>query len=154
MGRRIPWIVRTVMHLFPRLARKQIEKTAEGPGGPFQWLRNNDKEHIDAYFGSREQWEQIPANWDDFVFAQPSRDPTPLNHGYDDRKAKAEWTVEDLQSAADYRGGKCHAEALTDPHTPVELECSIGHRFVMTPNLYLAGGHWRPTCQTDIKSYN
>ena len=81
-------------------------------------------------------------------------DPKPLDHGYDDSKPKAKWTIDDLRSAAAYRGAKCHAEELHDPHAPVELECSLGHRFAMTPNLYLAGGHWCPTCQTDIESYN
>ena len=154
LPRRIPWIVRTIMRFFPGLARKQMEKTAEGPGGPARWIRTNDVEHIDAYFGSREEWERIPASWDDFVLAQPSREPKPLDHGYDDSKPKAKWTIDDLRSAAAYRGAKCHAEELHDPHAPVELECSLGHRFAMTPNLYLAGGHWCPTCQTDIESYN
>ena len=154
LPRRIPWIVRTIMRFFPGLARKQIQKTAEGAGGPVQWLRTNDVEHIDAYFGSRKEWEQIPASWDDFLFAQPSPDPAPLNHGYDDRKPKNEWSIEDLRSAAAYRGGKCHADELCDPYSPAHFECSVGHSFDMSPNLYLAGGHWCPICQRDIESYN
>lgn len=154
LSRRIPWIVRTFMRLFPGLARKQIQKTAEGPGGPVTWIRENDVEHINAYFGSREEWERIPESWDDFVLAQPSRDPAPLDHGYDDAKPKAEWTVADLHAAAAHRGGRCHADRLEQPYAPVDWECALGHRFAMTPNLYLAGGHWCPTCQNDIDSYD
>ena len=141
------------MRFFPGLARKQILKVAEGPGGPLTWLRTNDVEHIDAYFGSREEWDRIPSSWDDFPLAQPSREPVALAHGYDDAKPKGEWTADDLRAAAGFRGGKCHADAVDDPFTPVEWECSLGHRFSMSPNLYLAGGHWCPTCQTDIESY-
>ena len=154
LSRRIPWAVRMIMRFFPGLARKQAQKTAEGPGGPLYWLRNNDDEHINAYFGSREEWERIPADWDNFVLAQPSRDPVALDHGYDDGKSKAKWTINDVKSAAAHRGGKCDAEELHDPYSPMQFECSLGHRFTMTPNLYLAGGHWCPDCQTDIKSYD
>ncbi|WP_461158385.1 NAD-dependent epimerase/dehydratase family protein [Sphingobium sp. TomMM35A] len=153
LSRRIPWALRTIMRFFPGLARKQILKVAEGPGGPLTWLRTNDVEHIDAYFGSREEWDRIPSSWDDFPLAQPSREPVALAHGYDDAKPKGEWTADDLRAAAGFRGGKCHADAVDDPFTPVEWECSLGHRFSMSPNLYLAGGHWCPTCQTDIESY-
>ena len=153
LSRRIPWPIRTIMRLFPGLARKQIRKVAEGPGGPITWLRTNDVDHLDAYFGSREEWEHIPSSWDNFPLAQPSRDPVALAHGYDDAKPKREWTAGDLTSAAQFRGGKCHANAPEDPFTPVEWECSLGHQFSMSPNLYLAGGHWCPTCQTDICSY-
>ncbi len=149
----IPWIVRQVMRFFPGLARRQIQKTAEGPGGPIYWLRHGDTEHIDAYFGSREEWERIPESWDDYALAQPSREPAPLEHGYDDTKPKAAWTLADMQAAAAFRGGECHADGKVDPFRPVEWECSVGHRFSMSPNLYLAGGHWCPTCQTDPASY-
>ena len=30
----------------------------------------------------------------------------------------------------------------------------MGHRFAMTPNLYLRGGHWCPTCQSDGTCYD
>ena len=153
LPRHIPWAVRTIMRLFPGLARKQIQKTAEAPGGPAYWLRHDDVENIDAYFGSREEWERIPGSWDEFVFAQPSRDPVPLDHGYDDAKPKDAWTTEDLRSAAAWRGAVCHVDGDLDPYRPVRLECSLGHHFDMSPNLYLAGGHWCPTCQTDIANY-
>ena len=153
LPRRIPWVVRTIMRLFPGLARKQIRAVAEGSGGPASWIRTNDREHINAYFGSREAWEKIPDDWDDFPLAQPSQDPIALDHGYDDSKPKNEWAAEDLRGAADFRGAKCHASKVDDPFSPVDWECSLGHRFTMSPNLYLAGGHWCPTCQTDIGSY-
>lgn len=154
LPRHIPWAIRTIMRFFPGLARKQMERTAEAPGGPAYWIKHDDVEHIDAYFGSKAEWERIPASWDDFVLAQPSREPTPLDHGYDDRKPKTDWTIEDMRAAAAFRGGKCHADASGDPYAPVDWECSLGHRFAMSPNLYLGGGHWCPICQNDLTNYD
>ena len=60
----------------------------------------------------------------------------------------------DLKAAAAFRGGKCHAVDPVDPHAPVQWECARGHVFHMTPNLHLKGGHWCPTCQVDVSSYD
>jgi nucleoside-diphosphate-sugar epimerase len=156
LPRHVPATVRLFSRLFPGVIHNQLKKVAKAPGGSLHWIEHNEEEEIRAYFGSRAAWEQIPANWDDFHFAQPSREPTLLDHGYDERKPKEAWTCEDLAQAAAFRGGKCGCSAPgpVDPYAPVEWECALGHRFTMTPNLYLQGGHWCPTCQVDIASYD
>jgi hypothetical protein len=63
------------------------------------------------------------------------------------------WTRDDLREAASFRGGICHAEQVDDPFVRVDWTCSEGHRFAMTPNLMLKGGHWCPTCMVDPRSY-
>ena len=150
----MPLAVRLAPKLIPGVVRKRIEALANGPGGSLRWFAENDEPKIRAYFGSRAAWEAIPRDWDSFEFTQPSREPTLLNHGYDETRAPEEWRLEDLKGAAIFRGGRCHATDFQGPHTPVEWECAAGHRFSMTPNLYLKGGHWCPTCMLDPKTYD
>ena len=151
--RHMPIAARLAPKLAPSLVRKRIEALANGPGGSLRWFADDDRLKIRAYFGSRAAWDAIPRDWDNFVFAQPSRTPTLLDHGYDETSASEEWRLTDLQSAAAFRGGRCHASSCDGPDVPVDWECAAGHRFAMTPNLYMRGGHWCPTCMIDPASY-
>ena len=154
LPRHIPTAVRLFAQHFPRAIYRRIKRMAEAPGGPLHWLAGGDEARIRAYFGSREAWDRIPATWDEFELAQPSREPALLSHGYNETKPKNAWTIGDLRAAATFRGGRCHADTAGDPYEPVLWECALGHRFDMTPNLHLAGGHWCPTCQVNFDSYD
>ena len=151
--RRMPAIVRLVPRLAPSLVRRRIEGLARGPGGSLRWFAENDTAKIDAYFGSRAAWEALPRDWDAMPLAQPSREPILLDHGYDESKSADQWRADDLRQAAAFRGGHCHATGEVAPDRAVEWDCAAGHRFTMTPNLYLRGGHWCPTCMIDQSSY-
>jgi nucleoside-diphosphate-sugar epimerase len=153
LPRHMPAIVRWVPRLAPSLVRRRIEGLAKGPGGTLRWLADNDTAKIDAYFGSRAAWEALPRDWDQVTFAAPTREPVLLDHGYDEGKDATAWEVDDLRQAAELRGGRCHAGGSVDPDHAVEWECAAGHRFTMTPNLYLRGGHWCPTCMVDPATY-
>lgn len=151
--RHVPALARLVPRVMPGAIRKRVEGLARRPGGSLRWFETNDEAHIRAYFGSRAGWEAIPRDWNDFLFKQPSRSPTKLNHGYDEGIEPANWQAQHLQSAAEYRGGHCHATICAGPDVPVEWSCASGHRFTMTPNLYLRGGHWCPICMIDPARY-
>jgi nucleoside-diphosphate-sugar epimerase len=144
---------RLIPRIAPSLVRGRIETLTKGDGGSLRWFAENDTAKIDAYFGSRAAWEALPRDWDDMPLTQPSREPVLLNHGYDETKPADQWRADDLRQAAEYRGGRCHATGAIEPNRPVEWECSAGHRFAMTPNLYLRGGHWCPTCMVDPNGY-
>ncbi len=125
--------------------------------GTLGWLRNDDKAHIAAYFGSREEWARIP-DWKrlaDFSLASEA-DALRLNHGYDEQKSSAELNIEDMQQAATFRGGKCLSKTMEegDLDTPLEWECARGHRFKTTPNVILRGGHWCPECFSKLWQYD
>jgi hypothetical protein len=150
----MPWIARAIPKLLPGVISKQIEKLANAPEGSLHWFATNDAAKIRAYFGSRAAWEAIPRNWDDFQYAQPSREPSLLDHGYDETRAPEDWRIEDLKAAAEYRGGKCLADAFDGPDVRVEWQSAAGHRFSMTPRLYLKGGHWCPTTMLDPATYD
>lgn len=151
--RHMPALVRLVPRLAPSLVRRRIEGLAKGSGGSLRWIADNDTAKINAYFGSRAAWEALPRDWDAMPLAQPSREPVLLDHGYDEGKSADQWRADDLRQAAEFRGGHCHAAGEIEPDRAVEWDCAAGHRFTMTPNLYLRGGHWCPTCMIDQGNY-
>jgi len=149
----MPGIVRLLARLFPGAGRKRLEKLAKGPGGTLNWIANDDREHIEAYFGSREAWEKLPRDWADFEFREPSREVSLLDHGFDTAKPEGDWTAADLGAAAEFRGAKLTGDSC-EPDAPAHFRCALGHDFTMTPRLYLKGGHWCPVCMTDQSTYD
>ena len=152
--RHMPWIARTFPKVFPGAVRKRIEGLAAAPGGSLHWFAQDEQDKIRAYFGSRDAWDAIPRDWDSFVFADPSREPSLLDHGYDETRLPHHWTGADLASVAAFRGGRCDATATDDPFAAVGWTCARGHSFAMSPNLMLRGGHWCPTCMVDPTTYD
>ena len=112
------------------------------------WIKNNNTARINAHFGSLEQWKAIPSWKGGFKVLIPENKPVRHSHGYDENKPDNRLGIEDMREAAAFRGGKLISESMTegDLFTPLEWECSRGHRFCMTPNSVLKGGHWCPDC--------
>ena len=152
--RQMPWIARNVPKILPGLVRKRMETLAKAPDGSLYWFVHDDRAKIEAYFGSRARWDAIPRDWNNFTLAKPSSEPFLLKHGYDETRPIDQWTTADLTSAAEFRGGVCHSLNSVDPFTPVKWTCALGHLFEMSPNLFLRGGHWCPTCMVDPSSYS
>ncbi|MBO5234603.1 MAG: NAD(P)-dependent oxidoreductase, partial [Alistipes sp.] len=150
LQKQLPWffaLARYVPAIFMRLFLRYLAHHKRF--GTLGWLRNDDKEHIAAYFGSREEWEKTP-DWKtlaDFKLAN-EEDAVRLNHGYDEQKDLSKLNIDDMQQAATFRGGKCLSPTMTegDLHTPLEWECACGHRFTTSPTVVLLGGHWCPEC--------
>lgn len=115
--------------------------------GTQNWIKTNNKNRINAYYGSMEAYNNIKP-WEEADLSRPSDVQTLLNHGFDESKPREEWTIEDMQQAAAFRGGKCISETMVkgDWRTPLEWECQFGHRFKASPALILLGGHWCPEC--------
>jgi len=113
--------------------------------GTMNWIRNNNMERITAYYGTKEDWENI-GTWDTFKIYRPTDQVSYLDHGYDETKPVAELDLEDMKKAARFRGGDCLSESMVkgDLYTPLKWRCAHGHEFEMTPNLALKGGHWCP----------
>ncbi len=116
------------------------------PLGTMSWP-GRDEARMRAFFGGEDKWRAVP-DWEHTDLSHPLETPVRLDHGYDESKPESELDIEDLQSAARFRGGRCLAQNMTpgDLDTPVEWECHDGHRFMMTPRLVLLGGHWCPEC--------
>lgn len=143
-GKMPPWVVKNFI----------IKPLTLKPRGTMAFIRDDDVDKIAAYFGSRRQWEQI-GDWSTFKVPQPDREPTNLDHGYDESKRPTAWTVADYASAAQFRGGQIISAEVTpgDIATPLSWNCAQGHEFTGSPRLILRGGHWCPTCVLDTAGY-
>lgn len=114
------------------------------------WIKNNVTQRIHAYYGSLEAYKQIP-DWRHMDLSHNSREAIVLDHGYDESKPMEELTLNDLQQAAAFRGGKLlsnnkqvTAQGLKLWDTPLTWQSASGEQFEATPRLILLGGHWAP----------
>lgn len=119
--------------------------------GTMWWIKNNEKDRISAFYGTREEWAKIPS-WESFDTTPPTKKITLLDHGYDE--SKAELTIEDIRRAAEFRGGKCHSQEFVSMGDKLEWECQFGHRFQASAALVLKGGHWCEHCLPAPWNYN
>jgi hypothetical protein len=144
LGRIVPhWIIRILV----------MKKLAVQPTGPLHWIQSRDDAKITAAFGSRAEWDSIPA-WETAIPAPG--DARPLAHGFDDELPDARLGLEQAQSAAAFRGGRCLAGSLTPGHlhTPITWRCAFGHEFTASAYLVLRAGHWCPDCSAPPWNYD
>lgn len=135
-------------HLVPhivKLAMKAMAMSKEH--GTQWWIKNNKEQRIHAYYGSLEAYKAIRP-WSEMDLSHNSEQAVILNHGYDENKPMSEFTIEDMQQVAAFRGGKCLNTQMVkgDWDTPLQWQCAQGHIFTATPRLILLGGHWCPDC--------
>lgn len=120
------------------------------------WLENGMERRISAFFKSREDFECIP-DWSAELPPYPDwYNYVRLDHGYDERKPACELDLEDMQGAAEFRGGECLSRAMArgDLYTPLRWRCAFGHEFAAAPNTVLKGGHWCPDCAPPPWNYD
>lgn len=130
--------------------------------GTLDWIKTQDPVRLSAYYGSYEEYLEIPSKWEDFKLESPDKDITAadkykLDHGYDESKPKSELDIEDMKQAAAFRGGECLSEKMTkgDLSTKLRWKCGCcGAEFEASPNLILLGGHWCPECYLPVKKWN
>lgn len=125
---------------------------------PYRWIKNNDSPKIQAYFGDNKAVENLPKVWkdkklltkgdfSDYDEIRANTKANLLSHGYDESKLLSELTIEELQKAAEFRGGKCLAEKLPEnEYVKIKWQCSEGHIFESSIFTILKGGHWCPEC--------
>jgi nucleoside-diphosphate-sugar epimerase len=123
--------------------------------GTMDWIESNNIEKINAYFGSKKLWSEIPT-WDKFKPVRPSKTPIRLLHGYDESKSKTELDIYDMMNVAEFRGGKCHSTGMRkgDLITKLNWECAFGHLFDASPTAVLLGGHWCSDCLANVDNYD
>ena len=137
-----------------------FRKLRNHENSPYRWAKKGDTARVQAYFGGAEAYKAIPKKWkeikllakgdfgdyDELRSIEYAKKNTLLNHGYDESKPQAEWSEEDLSSAAKFRGGEYLGGYAGDAYAPVSWKCCEGHEFSMTPYTVLRGGHWCPEC--------
>ena len=135
-----------IAKLFPHCVKAAMWFMANSKEhGTQWWIKNNKQERINAYYGSLEAYKAIP-DWSHMDVSHNSETPVLLDHGYDENKPKEDFTIEDMQKAAAFRGGKCLSKSMTkgDWETKLEWQDADGHTFMASPRLILLGGHWSP----------
>ena len=143
--------------LVEAITRGQLKKLAFKKDGTMNWIHSGDKGRIEAFYGSLEDFEQIP-DWDrDMPSLDHDQPFQRLQHGYDESRAKPD--IQDLQQAAGFRGGKMIMEDLEfdwdkDKHRALKWTCCRGHSFSMTPHAVLKGGHWCLDCISPPWNYD
>ena len=131
-----PWYMKYGGKIAPAFIVKAFMQTM---ADPYKWIKNNDKEKIKAFFGSREAWEKIPG-WDEYVVEEKDKkretkeDPLTL-----------EYTLVEMQALANSRGGECVSTEYIDIKSKLNWKCGVGHEFEATPRLIIAG-HWCNEC--------
>lgn len=133
--------------------KAQYVETGHKKMGTYWMFENNEEDWINAFFGSREKQKAIKSAEEGYEFYHPSEEPTYLNHGYDEEKGLENLTLKDLQEAAGFRGGECLAKEIPDIYTPIPWKCADGHKFMLSINAVLDGGHWCPECLKDTWHY-
>lgn len=140
--------------LMGSIIKSTFQKLMHGDHGTKQWIEDNQEDHIEAYWGSKKAWEEIPEKDSDIDHFEDWDTVILLDHGYDESKPESELNIEDMKKAAEFRGGKLESIEMTkgDWTTPLEFTCQFGHRFKGSPRLILEGGHWCDECER--KSWN
>lgn len=144
-------------------AKPFMKAVASSPNfGTLNWVEKENTMRINAFFGSMEKWKSIPDKWEDFEITKLDKDDSAaenfrLDHGYDESKDDSELDIEDMKTAAKFRGGECLSEAMEKGDLCTKLKWKCGHcgaEFEASPALILLGGHWCPECFVPHKSWN
>ena len=152
MKSKLPWYY-SLAFLAPAFAIKLFMKPLafDKQLGTQYWV-NNDPEKLEAYYGSKEEYESI-RNWADVIpphyeknISRAAGQIHLLDHGWDESKALEELTDDELESAAVFRGGHFvrHLEG-----SMCEWECEHGHLFLASLECVLLGGGWCIECNLD-----
>ncbi len=185
MKSKLPWFY-NLAFLAPASVVKMFMKpyAYEKWMGTQSWV-DGDPEKMAAYYGSRETWEAIkswkdviPPHWEkNLEKARAAGECLRLDHGWDESKSIYELTDEEIQTAAEFRGGKflglakkeeasidnSTAGAQNDDATSTQSgtksfrkpcaqyiwECEHGHSFTASLEYVLLGGGWCDQCPLD-----
>jgi len=151
----LPFYTRLLKLLPPRLIRSLfIKPLTKKEEGTLHWLETHNEEKIQAYWGSRENWESIPEAWSDFHM-EPDPPAKEISHGFDESIPDRGITLDHCREAARFRGGELLSFKMSpeEIYQPLQWKCAEGHRFSASPFLVLRGGHWCPLCDTDVDHY-
>ncbi|PKO07106.1 MAG: epimerase [Chloroflexi bacterium HGW-Chloroflexi-3] len=142
MCRNFPGIRKLVERRTHAMLKNLVENHANGTR---YWYLHQKNQRVSAFFNDFATYEAIP-DWsnEEIENAVESVEKI-LEHGYDESKAVL--TLEDIQRAADFRGGECLSDTWDgDMFTTLTWRCAFNHDFTGKPNTILKAGHWCPVC--------
>lgn len=150
---KLPWFY-SLIFLVPSPPIKWFMKALayEKGMGTQNWVKHNREKFL-AYYGSEENYKSIQT-WEDIVpeymeknleKAFANGDVLVLDHGYDESKSIYELSLEEVQAAAKFRGGKFIGIAkvsdkqVCNGHKPVKNQTSSNQDGVVTGENVVAG---------------
>lgn len=146
-----------LLKLLPNIVIKNLimKRISQSESGPLGWLKNNETKKIDAFFGSKAKWLEIK-DWKHFFIDDYYDQILILDHGYNEEKSIIEININDLRTAAKFRGGKLISKTFQseDFNKKLTWRCYFNHEFEASPNLVLKGGHWCPVCAAPPWDYS
>lgn len=116
-------------------------------------MKNPDKypKLVSSYFGSQKNWTEIPDWKTDMPVVGEAKK---IELGYE-WKEDGNYSIEDMQTLAIFRGGKALSPKFIDMYTPLKWKCDICDcEFEATPMLVTNGGHWCPECEASHWQYD
>lgn len=139
-----------------RVMQNMFKKIARSEHGTVRFIEESVEDHIDAFWGSKKAWEQLPSKLSEFKHFTDWDTVVPIEHGYDDQKREDKLELYDVKAAAEFRGGICSSEEMEvgDWQTKLAFCCGFGHEFTASPRLILEGGHWCPDCERNSWNYS
>jgi len=151
LSSKVPFIVKLGRYASAGIIKYFMRKLARTKGdGTLDWIENNNQPKITAYYGSMEEYKQIPTNWNDYKIIDLNvENPKLLDHGYDTNKPESEIDIEDVKAAAKFRGGELLSEQMEKGDLKTKLKWKCGYcknEFEASPCLILLGGFWCPKC--------
>lgn len=142
-----------------------IERLFNNYNSPKYWFKHNDEAKLKAFFGGTEAYKALSTRtWEDFPLLcegkksdgsrinyeelKDIKNAQPLHAGFDFEKSDNEITLDDLKTAAEFRGGQCLSKEFTkgNLYAPVEWKTSDGEVFTARPYTVLRAGHWYNPC--------
>lgn len=155
LGRQISFSKKLLGYLPCSFTRHLIMRpVCKGRNGTLHWIKSQDKERINAFFGSLDRWRNIKG-WKELSIDDDYGKVLVLNHGYDEEKAEDLLDISDMKAAAKYRGGDCLSTSMNrgDLDTKLKWSCAFSHKFQASPRLVLKGGHWCEKCEAPPWNY-
>lgn len=137
------------------IIKKTFIKLAKKNRGTIKYLENNMDQEINAYWGSKKQWELLPNKINEFVPFTDWDTVIHIDHGYDETKPEEDLDLDMMKKAAKFRGGSCESSEMTkgDWRSQLKFTCAFGHSFKASPRLVLEGGHWCSHCEKTSWNY-
>lgn len=149
----------------PIISKLVIQRLFKNTNAPKYWIKHNKEGRIKAFFGGRENYLKIGGDWKNYPLLcegklpdgetdyEELKDikkaaPRLLNHGYDESKPLSSLTVQELESAAQFRGGELVSKEYDgNEYADLKWRCAEGHEFEASPFTVLKGGFFCPRCE-------
>ncbi|MDE5721702.1 MAG: NAD-dependent epimerase/dehydratase family protein [Clostridia bacterium] len=167
MGKKYGWFKLAKIVPAPVITKLVFKRLFKNTNAPMYWIKHNKHGRIKAFYGGKDKFEAIGSDWTKYRLLCEGKTATGeidyealkskayakeygllLDHGYDESKPLVKLEFEDLQQAAEFRGGKCLSTDYKagGVYGKVKWQCRDGHEFSSSPYTILKGGYWCPEC--------